>query len=125
MTEADFFEICEIEGIEIIWSADKFAFYFTMLGEHFIVLPKRKRGLRLLFAMFHELGHYFAHSGDEPETAFLGDPHSRNELEADAVALIALVPYSEIDNAAKELGETRYGDRLWRERKRIAFLYGI
>jgi hypothetical protein len=56
LTEDDFYNICTIEDIEIIWSDEKFAFYFALEGRHFIVLPKRKKGIRLLFAMFHELG---------------------------------------------------------------------
>lgn len=123
-TEEDFHRICETEGIEVIWSREKFSFYFTMLDHHFIVLPKRRRGLKLLFAMFHELGHYFAHAGSDPQVAFLSDAHTRDEAEADAVALVALMPKHEIMSNAFFDG-SRYGGHLYNERVRLHFLFGI
>src|SRR3954451_9622736 len=87
MLEEDFYLICENEGIEVLQSPEKFSFYFTMLDEHFIVLPKRRKGLKLLYAMFHELGHFAMHVGTEPEAAFLSG-HGKYEAEADATALI-------------------------------------
>jgi Zn-dependent peptidase ImmA (M78 family) len=124
MTEDDFYNICEIEGIEIIWSDNKFAFYFSILGEHFIVLPKRRKGLKMLFAMYHELGHYAAHAGDEPEAAFFGMTHTRDEIEADAIALIALMPKAKLKELAW-LDGSRFGSHLWNERLRLFFLYDI
>jgi Zn-dependent peptidase ImmA (M78 family) len=124
LTEADFFEICEIEGIEIIWSKEKFAFYFTLCGEHFIVLPKRKKGIKMLFAMFHELGHYFMHSGEEPEAAFLGLHHTKDEAEADAIALVAIMPKHTLRDPTF-LDSGRFGSHLYNERLRLYFLYDI
>jgi Zn-dependent peptidase ImmA (M78 family) len=123
-TEEDFHRICEAEGIEVIWSKEKFSFYFTMLGHHFIVLPNRRRGLKLLFAMFHELGHYFAHVGDEPQAAFLSDAHTKDEAEADAIALIALMPVADIKSNAFFDG-SRFGGHLYNERVRLHFLFRI
>ena len=123
-TEEDFHRIAEAEGIEVIWSKEKFSFYFTMLGHHFIVLPKRRHGLKLLFAMFHEFGHYFAHVGDDPQVAFLSDAHTKDEAEADAVALVALMPKHEIMSNAFFDG-SRFGGQLYNERVRLHFLYGI
>lgn len=123
LTEDDFYKICDAEGIEVLQSPEKFSFYFTMLDEHFIVLPKRRHGLRLLFAMFHELGHYFMHVGDEPAAAFLNG-HTRDEIEADAIALIAIVPKSKIKQMAW-LDGSRYGSHLYNERLRLFFLYDI
>lgn len=124
LTEDDFYNICTIEDIEIIWSDHKFAFYFSLQGRHFIVLPKRKKGLKLLFAMFHELGHYAAHVGDHPDAAFHGLTHDKNELEADAVALIAIMPRAMLTEL-EYLDGSRYGSQLWKERMRLHFLYGI
>jgi Zn-dependent peptidase ImmA (M78 family) len=123
MTEEDFYTICEAEGIDVILSPEKFSFYFTMLGQSFIVLPKRRRGLKLLFAMYHELGHYFMHVGNEPDAAFL-DGHHRDELEADAIALVSIVPKSRLKDMAW-LDGSRYGSHLWNERVRLFFLYDI
>jgi Zn-dependent peptidase ImmA (M78 family) len=124
LTEDDFFNICSIEGIEIIWSDGKHAFYFSLQGKHFIVLPKRRRGLKMLFAMYHELGHYAAHIGDEPDVAFLDLTHTKQELEADAVALVALIPKHMLKELAF-LDGSRYGSHLYNERVRLYFLYGI
>jgi Zn-dependent peptidase ImmA (M78 family) len=125
LSENDFHRICENEGIEIIWSREKFSFYFTLMGHHFIVLPKRRRGLRLLFAMFHELGHYFMHVGNDPEAAWLDmGHHTRDEAEADAIALIALMPVKDLWKNAF-FDDSRYGGHLYNERLRLYFLYGI
>jgi Zn-dependent peptidase ImmA (M78 family) len=123
MTEEDFYAICEAEGIDVILSPEKFSFYFTMLDQSFIVLPRRRRGLKLLFAMYHELGHYFMHVGNEPDAAFL-DGHHRDELEADAIALVSIVPKSRLKDMAW-LDGSRYGSHLWNERVRLFFLYDI
>jgi Zn-dependent peptidase ImmA (M78 family) len=123
LNENDFYTICDAEGIEVLHSPEKFSFYFTMLDHHFIVLPKRRRGLRLLFAMFHELGHYFMHVGDHPAAAFLNG-HTKDEVEADAIALICLIPKAKIKEMAW-LDGSRYGSYLYNERIRLFFLYDI
>ena len=123
MVEEDFYRICEQEGIEILHSPEKFSFYFTMLGQHFIVLPKRRKGLRLLHAMLHELGHYFMHVGTEPDAAFLNG-HGRNEAEADAISLVAMIPRSKLKEMAF-LDGSRFGAHLYNERLRLFFLYDI
>lgn len=124
LTESDFFAICEAEGIEVVWSEKKFSFYFSALGEHCIVLPKRLRGLRLQFAMWHEFGHYAAHSGSEPVALFEGLTHSKDEAEADAIALVALMPIEKLRELAW-LDGSRFGSRLYNERLRLYFLFGI
>lgn len=63
-TEEDCHAIAEQEGIEVIWSDRKFSFYLRALGRSLIVLPKRKKGLPLLFDFLHELGHHWLHAGD-------------------------------------------------------------
>lgn len=123
-TETDCHTIADDEGIEIIWSDKKFSFYFSVLGHHCIVLPKRKRGLSLLYAFLHELGHHFLHAGDEITASFL-DGHSKDELEADAIALIAMIPKHKIMEVAEEYGHTRRTNRIWQDRCRLFFLYGI
>lgn len=124
ITEQDCYRIAETEGIEIIWSEKKYSFYFHALGEHCIVLPKRKRGLHLLYDFLHELGHYFAHAGEDVAASFaIG--HTKDEFEADVIALVALIPKHQIQRFASEYGQTRFGDKLWRERCRLYFLYGI
>ncbi|MBC7901507.1 MAG: ImmA/IrrE family metallo-endopeptidase [Saprospiraceae bacterium] len=106
------------------WSQKKYSFYFSALGHSCIVLPKRKKGLRLLFAMFHELGHHFARVGDEPAAAFEGMCNGKAEPEADAIALVAMMPIDMLKEMAFFDG-SRYGGKLYNERLRLFFLYGI
>jgi Zn-dependent peptidase ImmA (M78 family) len=129
LTFEDFEWICEELGVGIIYSDQKFTFTFTMMGETFIVLPKRMRGLKRLFRALHELGHVtLAHAQHEPHAAFYAvgtQWHDKNEVEADTIALVAMIPKHKIEEMAEEFGQTRYGDRLWRERMRLLFLYDI
>lgn len=123
LTETDFYQICEAEGIEVIWSDRKYSFFLSILGERCIVLPKRLKGVKMLFSAFHELGHALAHVGQEPSVLWLGMPHSKDEVEADAVALIALMPIE--SDWMEILDGTRYARRLYDDRCRLHFLYGI
>ncbi len=126
-TEEDFWRIVESEKIQVIYSEEKFPFSFTMLGEKFIVLPRRRKGLKLLFSMFHELAHLLLMNGRPVSVAFQGLEHCDNdkeEAEADAIALVALIPKHLIREIAG-MDDSRYGNRLWRERCRLFFIYGI
>jgi len=126
MTEEDFYRICEAEGIEIVWSDKKFSFYLCdpEFDIYCITLPKRRKGLRLLRDMFHELGHHFMHIGNDPAAAFSGLTDDRDELEADAIALVAMIPKHMLKEMAF-LDGSRFGDHLYNERIRLFFLYGI
>jgi Zn-dependent peptidase ImmA (M78 family) len=126
LTEDDFYRICEAENIEVVWSDKKFSFYLAdpEFDIYCITLPKRRKGLRLLYEMFHELGHHFMHVGSEPAAAFSGLTNTKDELEADAIALVALIPRSKLKEMAF-LDGSRLGDHLYNERLRLYFLYGI
>lgn len=128
-TENDFFAICEAEKISIEWSKERVSFYLAVpeFDIRIICLPKMRHGLKLLFAMYHELGHHFTHAGKEPIAAFHGletDPHDRCETEADAIALVALMPKSQLQTHAFFDG-SRYGGKLYNDRTRLFFLYDI
>ncbi len=129
LTEEDFYRICAELSIEIIHSPHKFAFTFSMMGQRFIVLPRRRRGIRWLFRAFHELGHVMAgHAEHSPHVAFYGletQFHDKNEVEADTIALVALMPKDRIYEMAAEIGETRFGNWLWRERVRLMVLNNV
>lgn len=128
LTETDFHRICEAEHIEIVWSDTKFSFYFSAFGLSCITLPKRLRGLRLLFAMYHELAHHFLHAGKQPSVLWLKMPHEngKEETEADALACIALIPkrdlgkFGILDEYPRGFAKKIYNDRL-----RIYFLFGV
>lgn len=123
-TEDDFFRLCEAENVSIIWSPEKFSFYFNVLDRGFIVLPKRKKGLKLLFSMLHEWAHHKLHGGSEPVALWEGMLHTKNEAEADAIALVALIPKDKMSDMAF-LDGSRFGAHLWNERMRLYFLYDI
>jgi Zn-dependent peptidase ImmA (M78 family) len=96
-------------------------------GKHFIVLKKKLKGLRKAFAMFHELAHHFLHGAKESANAFyFGMIESKQEIEADAMATIALVPKFML-NSYDFLEEhpNRFARQLFRNRQKLEFLYGI
>jgi hypothetical protein len=127
LTDTDFFQICESEGTEVYFSDRRYAFFFTIPDEgdlKVIVLPKRLKGLRFLFAAFHELAHCLLHAGHDPSIAFLKGRDRRHECEADAVALIALFP-SPLPEDAQFPIEGRFAKKLWKERQRLCLRYGI
>lgn len=118
MTESDFWRICDAEDIEVVWSRKKYTFYLSDIRG--IVLPDRLFGPRLLFAMFHELGHHFFHGGDDPCIAFQGLSDSKAEAEADAVALLALMPKSILSDLTSDDIE-HIGPRYWKQRERLLY----
>lgn len=125
-TVDDFERICIAEDIEIFWSNKKYAFYFQDPAQDIraIVLPKRLTGLKLLFTMLHELAHHMLHGGDEPSLAFLGKGDSKYEAEADAFALIALMPTTD-PRHLECFEDSRFARALLADRERLSFCYGI
>ena len=127
LTEKDFYEICESEKITVLEMDVFTSFYMSAAGRHFIVLKKRLKGLRKTFAMFHELAHHFLHGGRESPNAFyFGLIESKQEIEADAMATIALVPKFMLDSYDfLEEHPNRYARQLFKNRQKLEFLYGI
>ena len=62
-TLADAERICEENSITVLELDVKTSFYFCCYGKHFIVLRKSLRGLKKLFELFHEIGHFYCHGG--------------------------------------------------------------
>jgi Zn-dependent peptidase ImmA (M78 family) len=126
MGEEDFWKICTEDDIEVFWSRRRFPMYFTVPADDLraIILPKRLNGSRLLFVMFHELAHHWLHGGDEPCVAFLGGSDVKCEAEADAIALIALMPGPEL-HVEITGDDRRFMQKLWHDRQRLSFLYGV
>lgn len=69
-------------------------FYMACKGKRCIYLNDKVRGVQRLYNGLHELGHYFLHALKEPTAAlFLGlQPGTREEIEADIFAVVALIP---------------------------------
>lgn len=127
LTEQDFYDICQAEGIEVFEMDVPTSFYFSVNGKHFIVIKSKLKGLRKTFSMFHELAHHFLHGGKDAANAFFfGLLHSKNEIEADAVALIALLPKTALkDYQFLEDHPNRFAKKLYKDRQRLWFLYQI
>lgn len=127
LTEKDFYEICELENITVLEEDVFTSFYMSVNGRNFIVLKKRLKGLRKIFSMFHELAHHFLHGGKEATNAFyFGMLESKQEIEADAIATIALVPrFMLASYDFLEEHPNRYARQIFRNRQKLEFLYNI
>jgi Zn-dependent peptidase ImmA (M78 family) len=95
LTEVDFYRICKrfkitVEEMPLRVSG----FYYRVLGRDFIAIDSRLTGNERLMVLFHEFAHFLFHT---PETGESANFHrigrkTRQEKEADAFALCALVP---------------------------------
>ena len=125
--EEDFYRICEIEKITVLELNVPTSFYFACNGEFFIVIKKTLRGIKKTFSMFHELAHHFLHGGSsKPNAYFFGLIESRNELEADMIATVAMIPKNKIGCLDfLEEHSNRFAKKIWKDRQKLYFLYGI
>lgn len=113
ITLEDFYEYCNRDGIRVIWSDEKFPFYFSIRGVPFITLPKKLTGPKLLFAALHEFAHHKLTPGT---TALFGGELTRDEFEADVWALVAMMPSCEL------LDDSDDAYDLWRQRMTVEML---
>lgn len=127
LSESDFYAVCEKEKITVLEMEVSCSFYMNVGGKAFIVLKKNLRGLKRTFTMFHELAHHFLHGGRGVNQAFyFGLLDNKQEFEADRIALIALIPLSCLNSFDfLEDHPNRYAKKLYRERQRLYFLYGV
>ncbi len=73
------------------------SFYMSAASESFIILSNKLKGLKKTFVMFHEIAHHFSHETRGAASAFVYNLlNNKNEFEADALALIALLPLGEL-----------------------------
>lgn len=95
LTEADFHRICRRERISVAeMPLPVPGYYMVCRGKSFIVIDARQRGVHWLYTAFHELAHHFLHVPDPNATAiyFRRAPQSKAEFEAEAFAVVALIP---------------------------------
>ncbi|HUF04354.1 MAG TPA: ImmA/IrrE family metallo-endopeptidase [Aridibacter sp.] len=125
LTTGDFYDICEAEGVEVISHPGEASWYMEVKSRPFIVLSDSRKGIEKEFVMFHELGHYFLHAGnaDRPMRDSLGP--SKKEFEANAFALLALLPLADIEAIAEEDIEDGYHTAALRERLRLLESCGV
>jgi Zn-dependent peptidase ImmA (M78 family) len=127
LTEDDFHKICDCERITVLEMDVSSSFYMSVAGQAFIVLSKKLKGLKKTFVEFHELAHHFLHGERNTTSAFYFNLlDSKNEFEADALALIALLPISSLSSFDfLEEHPNRYARKLYKDRQRLNFLYGV
>lgn len=110
LNEADFYLLCRRYKITVQELPLRVSgFYYSVMRRHFIAIDSKLPPRKKLFVMFHELAHYLMHAPNHNETASyhgIGG-QTRKEREADAFALIALIP--------KYWLETRSPDELIRD----------
>jgi Zn-dependent peptidase ImmA (M78 family) len=118
LTEADFWKICRRENIQVIETpllVDGFC--FETGAKKFIYLNSRLRGIFWLQAAFHELGHIFLHTPPGSE---------RFEQEAQAIALMAILPLGNLEKAVAETDEfSEIAGEILRERLQILAKHGF
>lgn len=128
LTDSDLDAICERDRITVLAEDVATAFYLSVMDRHLIVIPKRLRGLKREFAIWHEIGHHLLHGGRDAGTQafWYGLLETRNEAEANAFATIALIPRPALDSYDwLEENPSRFAQQLWRDRQRLLFLYGV
>ena len=95
LTENDFFRLCKKLKISVtLMPLEVEGFYYAVKGRHYIAIDSNLRGLRRVFTMFHELGHFLMHAPETGVTANFSGlvKDTVLEREADAFALCALLP---------------------------------
>ena len=123
MTERDAYRLCRKFSItleELPLRTD--GFYYRVKGRDFIAIDSRLTGLKRLFVIFHELGHFLLHVPESGATAnFHGvGRRTRKEREADLFALCALMPKTLVESCDRsELAELGFDPELVSERLSI------
>jgi Zn-dependent peptidase ImmA (M78 family) len=118
LTEKDFWLLCEKENIRVVEaSLIVDGFYYCDGRRSHIYLNSALRGVFWLENAFHEIAHHFLHTPPRCQ---------RQETEARAIALIAILPRSQLEKAASEADEfSEYAERILHERVQILQQYGI
>ncbi len=129
LTEIDFARICKrfnVRVVEMPLRTD--GFYYRVMGRDFIAIDSRLTGTRKLLVQFHELAHFLLHTPESGATAnFHGvGRKTRPEIEADAVALCALIPRPMLigDGTLDTAGYETFSHEMIVERFEIFARYG-
>ena len=101
LTETDFYRLCKrfkVNVVEMPLRTD--GFYYRVKGRDYIAIDSRLTGARKLLVQFHELAHFLLHTPESGATAnFHGvGRRTRQEREADAVALCSLIPRHRLES---------------------------
>jgi Zn-dependent peptidase ImmA (M78 family) len=97
LTDADLYRICRREKVKLHNIPLRVpGFYMVIRGKPHIYVNGSLRGVAWLLAAFHELGHHLLHAPPHSTVAYFYKlkPNTKEENEAEAFALIALIPES-------------------------------
>lgn len=88
LTKTDLETICERDRVTIVPQDVTTSFYMSVMNRHFVVIPKRLRGLKCEFVIWHEIGHHLLHGGRDAGTQafWFGLLEPRKEAEASSAA---------------------------------------
>lgn len=129
LKEDDFHRLCRRFKIRVVeMPLTVGGFYYRIGGRDFIAINSRLRPHEKLAVMFHELGHFLFHA---PETGTTVNFHgvgrrTRQECEADAFALCALVPRGWVtDRSPQDLIDEGISPRTVAERIAVYKRFGL
>lgn len=93
-TETDFYRECRRHKIKVFHlPLEVPGFYMACHGMRGIYLDFRLRGFKFLLIAFHELAHALFHAPPGTSASFyMVTPDTKNEFEAEAFAVCALIP---------------------------------
>lgn len=124
-TEADFFGLCEQDGVRVFTAELPAAgIYCVYRATPIIFLHRDLRGPQRLHVEFHELGHHWLHA---PGVQFFLNTNNKVEFEANLVAACSLIPQTLLMNCsiteiAEEYG---YSEELLSFRIQVFTQWGI
>lgn len=106
LTEFDFYKLCRRERIkltELPLRENIYGYYTNIKGKAYIVINRNLPKMRWLEVAFHELGHHYLHA-PVPQSVFFDSQNllPRQELEAQTLALLALIPKSTLKEIEDE-----------------------
>ncbi|HEX3101678.1 MAG TPA: ImmA/IrrE family metallo-endopeptidase [Pyrinomonadaceae bacterium] len=129
LTEADFYPLCKRFKVSVTeMPLTVGGFYYRVMGRDFIAVDSRLAGPQKLAVLFHELGHFLLHTPESGATAnFHGvGRQTRQEHEADAFALCALIPQTMIElSSLQDLIDDGFAPDMVAERLAIFVRYGF
>jgi Zn-dependent peptidase ImmA (M78 family) len=105
-------------------------FYMASAGRHFITVDSRLRGVQRLHVILHELAHYYLHVPAHATAAhfFRLRPDTKQEFEAEAFALVALLPEPKLRRllaTPEEEWEPGFTAEMVEVRLKVLQLYGV
>ena len=129
-TEPDVRRLCRRERIRIVEIPLRVpGFYMVCGGRRFLNLDNRLRGVRWLHVALHELGHHYWHVAPNATAAsfYQVSPHTKEEQEAEAFALIAMIPERLLRTMlAWEIEEAHgYTRDMIEKRLKVLHVYGV